>query len=170
MKTPFGWKWSWIAIAAASPLLVFVLLLVLIEMKTNDPGPSAQEAFQRYIRNPIPRSVTDLRIHYSPHMRGYWMYLVFHIDPGDLDSLFDLRQFDGDVPYGVTNGVMEFPGWTDGFRKLDPDGFMRMMTNSSMSSQAEFGQASQWNCNIVVSGDHRKVYWYLSPIGRVQTK
>jgi hypothetical protein len=160
MRTLFRRKWLWIAFAAAIPPLAAVLALTLVEMKINDPGPSAEEAFQRYIKNPIPKSVTDLRIRYFPHMRGYSMYLFFRIDPSDLDSVFDLRQFSPATPYGETDGVTDVPRWSEQFRKFDPNDFVNMMTRGSVYSEGDFGEASQWSCNIVVSGDHRKVYWY----------
>jgi len=160
MKKPFGPKWCWITVAVASPLLILGVGLVLVEMLINNPSPSAEEAFQRYIKTPIPKSVTDLQIHYVPHMRGYWMYLVFRIAPSDLDLLYDLRQFDSAVPNVVTDGKMEYPGWTAEFRKLDPDEFTNMMIKGSHYSQGDFKRASAWNCHIVVSSDHRKVYWF----------
>jgi hypothetical protein len=143
-----------------SPLLVLLIVFALIQISINNPGPSAEEAFRRYVKTPIPKSVSDLRIHYGPHMRGYWMYLVFRIDPKDLETLFDLREFNGAVPSAVTDGKTEYPGWTKQFQKLDPDGFEDMMTRGSHCSKGEFEQAASWNCHIVASSDHRKVYWF----------
>jgi len=160
MKLPFGLKRQWIAVVVVSPLLVLLFVFALVQISINAPCPSAEEAFRRYIKTSIPNSVTDLQIHYAPHMRGYSMYLVFQIAPNALNSLYDLRQFDGAVPNVMTDGKTEFPGWTEEFRKLDPDGFADMMTKGSHYSQGDFKQASAWNCHIVVSSDHRKVYWF----------
>ena len=129
-------------------------------MLINDRGPSAEDAFRQYIKSPIPSSVTGLQIHYAPHMRGYWMHLVFQVDPKDLESLFDLRQLEGAVPYFVTDGKIEYPGWTKPFQKLDPDGFKNMMTKGSHCSKGEYDKEAAWNCHTVVSSDHRKVYWF----------
>jgi hypothetical protein len=160
MEMPFGPKRRWIAVVVVSPLLVLLMLFAMIQMSINNPGPSAEEAFRRYVKTPIPESVSDLRIHYAPHMRGYWMYLVFRIAPKDLESLFDLREFEGAVPYFVADGKTEYPGWTEQFQKLDPDGFTDMMTKGSHYSKGDFEQAASWNCHIVVSSNHCKVYWF----------
>ena len=160
MKATFGLKWRWIALAIATPPVLFVLLFVLVQIKIHDHGPSAEEAFQRYIKSPIPKSVTDLRMHYAPHMRGYWIYLAFRVDPNDLDSLFDVRQSIGPVRSTITDGVTEYPGWTNGFRTLDPDGFMDMMTKGSCYFQDAPEQTSSLARMIVISADHRKVYYY----------
>jgi hypothetical protein len=160
MKMPFGLNRRWIAVVVVSPLLVFLIVFAFVQMSINAPGPSAEEAFRRYIKNPVPNSVTDFQIHYAPHMRGYSMYLVFRIAPKDLESLFDIREFEGAVPSVVMDGKTEYPGWAGQFQKLDPDGFVDMMTKGSHCAKGDFKQAASWNCHIVVSSDHRKVYWF----------
>ena len=112
MKASFGRKRRWITWAITIFFVLFILLFVCaiisficVQVLIHDAGPSAEEAFRRYIKSPIPESVTDLRIHYVPHMRGYWLYLVFDVSPDDLDSLFNLQQSNGAVPYMVVDGV-----------------------------------------------------------------
>ena len=85
-------------------------------------GPSAENAFRRYIKDPIPESVTDLQIHYRPHMRGYWIYLVFRVDPGDLDSLFDFGEFQPSQSYAVDeHGFLGFRNWSLFERSIQTD-------------------------------------------------
>jgi hypothetical protein len=160
MKFEFRRKWRWIVWVIAIWLMFPVITLVLLELLLNDRGPAADEAFRQYIKNPIPKSVTGLRIYYVPHMRGYWIYLVFSVAPDDLTSLFDLHQSTDPVPSMTTDGVTEYPGWTKGFRMLDQDGFTDMMTKGSCYFQGDPKQVSSLNCNVIISADHRKVYYY----------
>lgn len=118
-------------------------------------GPSATEAFQWYIKDPIPDSVKNLKLKYSPHMRGYWIWLSFEIDPSDLDLLFDFQKFSPAL--GVDQNGLPLPLET--FRSLDPGGFDEM-SKGEIHYFNTTPQDGKLNCTIVISKDQRKVYYY----------
>ena len=148
----------WIALAIVAAMTVLGIGAIQAYRECVN-GPSAEEAFRRYVKTPIPNSVTDLKIHYRPHMRGYWLYLVFRVDPGDLDSLFDFHQFHPAQSYPVDDDGLPVIQHLEGFRQVDPEGFNEMRKGEHLFG-SNSDEVSPMRFTVVISKDRRKVYYY----------
>ncbi|MCE9554162.1 MAG: hypothetical protein K8T91_12405 [Planctomycetes bacterium] len=149
----FRWRWLLLIVGA-----MIVVWLGRSSYRYKMIGPSATEAFQWYIKDPIPNSVTDLKLKYSPHMKGYWIWLSFRVDPGELDTLFDFQKLHPRESYlSDENGVPFLPQPLETFRIIDPEGFDEMKKGELFYFDGDDRRLSRV---VVVSKDRRKVYYY----------
>jgi hypothetical protein len=145
-----------VAVAAALALLVFAGLTAIGFWQWSN-GPSPDDAFRTYLSDPIPASVKNIRIHYSPHMKGSSVYLAFDIDPADLELLIPMKDFKQVEYYQNGECISENGSWAheSTFRSLDPDDGMNMKT-----AWLSFTEGEDFRAAIAISDDRRKVYYH----------
>jgi hypothetical protein len=111
-------------------------------------GPSAAEAFERYLADPIPTSVSNLVIRHTRHFQGRNIFLVFNIDPSDLQKIIHERQFDVDPGAGMSFHLETVQAMDSGTPITDTDGTFYQHNATGVRE------------SLVVSGDSRKAYFW----------
>ena len=76
-------------------LFRFTLVRYILEQKlSQQPMPPPSEIFRKYVMNPIPESVTNIKVDKASEFYGYTYTLRFRINRADIALLIDSRPFE----------------------------------------------------------------------------
>ncbi len=77
----------------ASVIVVALVVWFAWGIYSYNIGPSGTEAFRWYLADPIPSSVSEIKIHCAPHFQGRNIFLSFTIGPIDLQEIIVQKHF-----------------------------------------------------------------------------
>jgi len=69
-------------------LVLAALLAIALRVSTN-----TSRVFRQYVCDPVPKSVQHVKVHRRWELSGHRYVMHFEIDPNDLSSILDSRQF-----------------------------------------------------------------------------
>ncbi len=135
----------------ASVIVVALVVWFAWGIYSYNIGPSGTEAFRWYLADPIPSSVSEIKIHCAPHFQGRNIFLSFTIGPIDLQEIIVQKHFrlaraiDGQFPL-------------EAFTAIDPVAPITR-ENGTFYSRRDDGVVT----GLAVSRDQQKAYfWYSS--------
>lgn len=103
---------KYLLILLIAPMLVFLTLAIAIYILTTPP--SASRAFRRFVCDPIPKSVKEIKMDRHVPLRGFLgkhRYLFhFSIDEADLSLILNSRPFKEvqSIKYNDKNGILSW--------------------------------------------------------------
>lgn len=127
---------------------MFLVRECLLEFK----GPSAEVAFVRFVEDPIPASVRNLRSEYSRHIKGFTLVIYFEASPHDVERMFPSQSRSSAEALAIAGwSKTRFFSRLEGIEPIDFEGAFNQVKMTKDGYR-----------DVVISSDSRHVYVFVA--------